>query len=587
MIGSTSTYLPLQQIYNYPDLSSPESKKALNRLPQRIRDIFFSYTSNSSTEDPDDQIQEAVRKKIESFVKNTLKTLSPEYKKIIQSEVCVHKRKRDVEPAPNPQISIDKTLELFDQLLGNWDYLIDTQIKNWQVQCFKAAEPQKNFPSIEEPLNKARKALTFFLYNKNATELDLSDLHLPFWPPIFDLPFSIQLEKLRLTNNCLTNIPLNIINLSALKELQLNDNPLKNLPAALQYLRKCNLKVSEDVVKETLFDLCQKTQSATQYLDLSTERNEHGASWINVKGMQFINIKSNQLSIGAEKIQGIEKTKKLALDKTNGQIVARVIKKLDHNFMYQIQSPLQTQRILNRLGPDTPGIVKTYFSAIIQSKRGFWKYVSYEHNYNQRDLRYTVHHFTLSEKEKTQITYDLLLGLAKMHELGIYHLDLKPQNILIGKDKNGNYEAAITDFSGSMLSKDLANRSKTFTMTSSFASLETFTLFFRHQSVLTPEELAKAGDTWSLGLVLCFLWYDAKMPPPLSKMSHSPPIDAFRQLQEHIQKASNESLFPEELPATPINSLIRKLLIINPRHRLSVSDALKEFDLEKASPILV
>ncbi|MDP1608549.1 MAG: lipopolysaccharide kinase InaA family protein [Chlamydiales bacterium] len=587
MISSTSTYLSLRQIYNYPNLNSPETKKALNTLPKRIRDIFFPYTPNSSSEDPNDSMQETTRKKIKGFVTNTLKELPPSYKKIIESEASSHKRKRDVASPQVPQISMDKIFELFDQLLGNWDYLIDTQIKNWQVQCFKAAEDQKDLPWVKESLNKAREVLTFFLYNKNATELDLSDLHLPFWPPIFDFPFSLQLETLRLTNNLLTNIPSNIIRLSALKDLQLTDNPLKDLSETFQFLKKCSLRVSEDLVKETLFDVCQKTQSATQYLDLTTERNETGASWISVKGVQFINIKSKHLSIGSEVVQGQEKTKKLALDKISGQVVARLIIKLDRNFICQIQGPLQTQRILSHLEPDTPGIVKTYFSAIIQSKKGFWKYVSYEHNYNQRDLRYTIHHLALSEQQKTQITHDLLLGLAKMHELGIYHLDLKPQNILVDKDKNGNCKAAITDFSGSMLREDLSNRSKTFTMTPSFASLETFTLFFRRPSPLTLEELAKAGDAWSLGLVLCFLWYDAKMPPPLSKMSHSSPTDALRQLQQHTQETGNESLFPKELPATPINNLIRKLLIINPRDRLSVSDALEQFELEKAPPILV
>ena len=43
-----------------------------------------------------------------------------------------------------------------------------------------------------------------------------------------------------------------------------------------------------------------------------------------------------------------------------------------------------------------------------------------------------------SIKDATKILSEVIHGLFQLHEMGYLHRDIKPQNILLKKDKNGN-----------------------------------------------------------------------------------------------------------------------------------------------------
>ncbi|MFH1461470.1 MAG: protein kinase [bacterium] len=53
-------------------------------------------------------------------------------------------------------------------------------------------------------------------------------------------------------------------------------------------------------------------------------------------------------------------------------------------------------------------------------------------------------------KTKLKILIDIISGIEYMHSQGILHKDIKPGNILLFKDEEGNLTAKITDFGHSM-----------------------------------------------------------------------------------------------------------------------------------------
>lgn len=56
--------------------------------------------------------------------------------------------------------------------------------------------------------------------------------------------------------------------------------------------------------------------------------------------------------------------------------------------------------------------------------------------------------FKASVDDKLGIAYQLLIGAANMERMGIHHLDIKPENVLVLKNQEGMWEAVISDFGG-------------------------------------------------------------------------------------------------------------------------------------------
>lgn len=138
----------------------------------------------------------------------------------------------------------------------------------------------------------------------------------------------------------------------------------------------------------------------------------------------------------------------------------------------------------------------------------------------------------LSQFDKDVITLDILKGLKHIHDQGIVHQDLKPQNILVYQLLDGSWRAKIADF-GLAHHPALFN-SKSFTATPGYESPEMSLyykdpssehhhcfhqinyvkkhslghLFSTHQPKLchiVENSPCQSNDIWSLGIVLFFL----------------------------------------------------------------------------------
>jgi len=154
--------------------------------------------------------------------------------------------------------------------------------------------------------------------------------------------------------------------------------------------------------------------------------------------------------------------------------------------------------------------------------------------------------------------YQMLVAVKYLHEQGITHRDLKPENVLLCSEKNETV-IKITDFG---LSKVVGEQSLMKTLCGT-------------PSYLAPEVLLTAGtggyskavDLWSLGVILfiCLGGY-----PPFSEeiKKHT--------LNEQIIKGLYT--FPKtywKAVSPKAIDLIKKLLTVDPKKRISVEEALQ------------
>ena len=128
-------------------------------------------------------------------------------------------------------------------------------------------------------------------------------------------------------------------------------------------------------------------------------------------------------------------------------------------------------------------------------------YIVMEHVAGGELLDSLMDHGGFSEEIARYFFKQMLMGINKIHQMGLCHRDLKPENILFTE---GDYNIKITDF-GFLL--PLAGRDRTAWLKSRVGTL----------TYMAPEVLArenyqgKAIDIYSLGVIL-FVLYLGNMP---------------------------------------------------------------------------
>lgn len=176
----------------------------------------------------------------------------------------------------------------------------------------------------------------------------------------------------------------------------------------------------------------------------------------------------------------------------------------------------------------------------------------------------------------------ILLGLSYLHEHGVVHRDMKPENILVG-----NGQIRISDFG-------LA-RYLTTDESGVFVSGGVQTRWYRAPEVMLDlKEYTKAIDVWSVGCIgyeLCM-----KKPPftgtssgdqlvqIFKKVGPPPPDSMLRSLRmwdnRYLMEApmvAPRPLFDSTLGVrgTSIVALVEQMLTLSPLQRISAADALK------------
>jgi len=163
-----------------------------------------------------------------------------------------------------------------------------------------------------------------------------------------------------------------------------------------------------------------------------------------------------------------------------------------------------------------------------------------------------------SEDDARKLTITLLNATQYLHSLGIAHRDLKPENILL-KDTTEDSLIKITDFGLSKIfADDLAGEvvMKTACGTPGYVAPE----------VLTHEIYSEQVDMWSIGVIVYIL------------LCGFPPFygDNDAQMFKKIKAGSFKFLTPYWDPiSSEAKDFVSKLLVVDPKKRLTASDAIK------------
>ncbi|THD21307.1 Serine/threonine kinase [Fasciola hepatica] len=159
----------------------------------------------------------------------------------------------------------------------------------------------------------------------------------------------------------------------------------------------------------------------------------------------------------------------------------------------------------------------------------------------------------LSEEEASNFVEQILLGIQHMHSLGVVHLDLKPENIMI--EDLASRKIKIIDFG---LARVL-NPNETFQDMAG-------TPEFCAPEIVNFDPITFATDMWAVGVITYILLTG------ISPFAGDSQIETFQNILDCIVDYSREEI----RDATDLaKDFIRRLLIKNPRKRATVNECLQ------------
>jgi len=240
---------------------------------------------------------------------------------------------------------------------------------------------------------------------------------------------------------------------------------------------------------------------------------------------------------------GTYKKVKLCFDLFSQKIKARLVAKPKDT--QQTLAEIKTTEKLQGLG-----VVEIGSSAMYVNKKGEAQVAIFQLLY-KKSLDQLENINELSDDCKQKIALQLLSGLARISQFGS-HRDIKPANILLDEENN----ACITDF-GFYADREVEDDSLCGTI-----------------DWTSPEYLNSDGknkdklDVWSMGLILYYLFYP-KSPNLFWNKEYLEVLQKIKGLQQGWQDQ-----IPYE-PQHPIEPLIKQMLEVDPKHRISAEDAFK------------
>lgn len=162
--------------------------------------------------------------------------------------------------------------------------------------------------------------------------------------------------------------------------------------------------------------------------------------------------------------------------------------------------------------------------------------------------------YETNENDIQNIFVDVLSALSHIHQNGVVHRDIKPDNILIFRDSNNKYTAKISDWSAAIFNNSIKK------------SPIVGTLAFMDPEILKSGTTSSSSDIWSFGALVYNFF--------TGKILHSSRID------EYFKTANKEFKLDIEGIPSPYDLIIQKSLSLSPQNR---PDAMELIDMLKNS----
>ncbi|PKI84754.1 putative serine/threonine-protein kinase iks1 [Malassezia vespertilionis] len=189
-------------------------------------------------------------------------------------------------------------------------------------------------------------------------------------------------------------------------------------------------------------------------------------------------------------------------------------------------------------------------------------------------------HF-LREEDIVKLLRDIAQGLGFLHDRGILHLDIKPENVLLHWDDDALLPTAmLSDFGSSLPFHENYTRERTG---------YTGTLEYMAPEVVGPDvhtgqlqELNSKADVWSLGIIfflLIFLDIPYSHVDDIARLRHE--ILAFRGLEQLLKRRGWVSRYAAIHPS--LTHLLARMLDVDAHKRPSCSEVLHILDTYAAA----
>lgn len=171
------------------------------------------------------------------------------------------------------------------------------------------------------------------------------------------------------------------------------------------------------------------------------------------------------------------------------------------------------------------------------------------------------------------IALQLLMGLARIHEEGIVHRDIKPDNVLLDLSDPAKIIAAICDFNIACTYEEKHLHARE-AFSPLFVAPEYISRYLRIKETGMQglaESFSDKLDVWSMGTVFYLLFFLEKLPWHIQ-------ISGEKELVKIYELISSlkEDWIPQKFKSHPFYPLISNMLRIDPAKRLSAKDALAE-----------
>lgn len=197
-------------------------------------------------------------------------------------------------------------------------------------------------------------------------------------------------------------------------------------------------------------------------------------------------------------------------------------------------------------------------------------------NYIEKNIKHSTKSNDDILNEKMNITNQLIVGLDYLHKCGIFHRDIKPDNIFITKDENDELLVKYIDFGFSCTKNEykLVTRpdgtNEYISPEIASSIIENFPADYKH---------FESDDLWALGMTIYYIYYGKLVYDiMIDHHSESGHLKYYDKIY-HFQNSNIDSLlnitpcFKTEI-FVPDNAktIIRNLLRINPNERILLEE---------------